>query len=341
MRRSLIAILLTLTGCCASLGGFCTKFGYFPEQVQAPLGKSPRYSEVRTWALRVADGYDTRHTLNRYALYGGGITALAGAGALAGLAAFSPGSAAIVGIPIGTAFLSGTMALYNNDGKALIYDRGARAIKDLVAMSDCRLWDARCSTSPWNPEELASAYEANCLFHDVDRVMRDVSELNMLLDPKNAAELLKKVGSSAEAQRAAQAAKDDAKAAQKDLEAKLDKAKTADEKNALKKQLGDATARADALEKESDDKTDALLESIHAVTRDPAELLTVRSACPIPQQCDRLTEHIVTRSVSPTTTSTSTSTSTSSTTSTSRSTSTSSSTSTSTMNTLVSSTLPH
>src|SRR5690242_8589600 len=83
----LAVLILALPGCCARLGGFCTTFGYLSRQVPARLEEPPRYPDVRTWALRVANGYDSRHTLNRYMLYGGALTAAAAAGALTGLAA--------------------------------------------------------------------------------------------------------------------------------------------------------------------------------------------------------------------------------------------------------------
>ena len=197
--------------------GCCPKLGYFPEQVRtSDEGRPPTYREVRTWALDVADGYDTRHTTNRYSLYIGALTAAAGVGAMAGLAAFAPGSSAIIGIPIGTTFLSGAMAIFNNEPKAVIYDRGARAIGDLVTLSDCR-YQARqigeimtascappdCTDGGASPKvctanECYEMEEAVCLHRDVQSVMRRVSEFITFLDPKNVADTLKAVAVSAE-----------------------------------------------------------------------------------------------------------------------------------------------
>jgi hypothetical protein len=206
----------------ATIGsGCCTKLGYFPEQVKdTNSGRPPTYPQVRTWALQVADGYDTRHTTNRYSLYAGALTAAAGAGAMAGLAAFAPGAGAIIGIPIGTTFLSGVLAIFNNEPKAVIYDRGARAVSDLVTLSDCRMQARQtgeiltsgcappdCTTGGAGPAVCQQngcydAEEAVCLHRDVQTVMRRVSEYITFLDPKNVTDTLKAVAASAEAAKA-------------------------------------------------------------------------------------------------------------------------------------------
>lgn len=142
-----VALAVSVSGCKPYWLSFA---GYFPESVSADHSRPACYGEVRAWAVTVADGYDSRHTLNRYALYGGGITAGAGAGAMAGLAAFSAGHPALIGIPIGATFLATMLGLYQNDKKSLIYDAGSRAIEELIVASDCRMKAAACATSDWS-----------------------------------------------------------------------------------------------------------------------------------------------------------------------------------------------
>jgi hypothetical protein len=127
----------------------CSTLGYIPEDVK-PSGKTttaPTYREVKKWAYDVADGYDTRATLNRYAIYGGALIGAAAAGAITGLAAFDSDSSALVGIPIGATFLGSVAAIYSNEEKARIYQLGAEYIKDLITLSDQRFYQCRFSAS--------------------------------------------------------------------------------------------------------------------------------------------------------------------------------------------------
>jgi hypothetical protein len=186
------------------LGGCSTHLGYVPHDVYAPSFRPnvdaarPRYQEVKNWAFNVADGYDSRAIFNRQAVYGGALIATAATSALVGLAAFDPGSSAIIGLPIGTTFLSGVMVLYNNEQKAVIYGSASQTIRDLLIRSDCRMVTGRT-------EEV----EAVCLHAEVSVVMRKVNNHITLLDPKNVADRLKGVASSIEAKVAVAAQKQD------------------------------------------------------------------------------------------------------------------------------------
>lgn len=238
------------------LGGCSTHLGYVPHDVYAPCFRphilgwncqaenpsstSPLYEEVKAWSYEVADGYDTRATLNRQALYGGGLVALAGTSALVGLAAFAPGSAAIIGIPVGTTFLSGTMALYHHEQKAVIYGLASQTIRDVMIRSDGRL-----SQSVHKKET-----EAVCLHAEVSDVMKKVNSHITLLDPQNVADRLKAVASSIETKEARAAhLKNLADKAEADAkkDASLQKAATTARENADK-------AKADA-DKEKAEKT--------------------------------------------------------------------------------------
>lgn len=130
-----------MSGCAA------TKLGYIPEDVKSSNNTTPTYTEVKEWAYEAADGYDSRATINRYAIYGGALIGAAAAGAIAGLAAFDSGSSALIGIPIGAAFLGSVAAVYSNEVKARIYRLGAQYIKDLITLSDKRLYQCQASAS--------------------------------------------------------------------------------------------------------------------------------------------------------------------------------------------------
>ncbi len=190
-----VAFLSTATSGCL------TSLGYVPDLMKPrsmtqatgalmgpPRGTwSPTYPEVKEWAYDVADGYSSRSTMNRYALYWGAFVAAAGAGALTGLGAFAPGSGAITGIPIGTGFTASVMAYYENDKKAAIYDLGSARVRDFIARSDARL--AGGSTE---------SEEAVCLQQDVGGVIDKVSEYSRMLDPKNVVDQLKAVRAKTE-----------------------------------------------------------------------------------------------------------------------------------------------
>ncbi|MDH5667249.1 MAG: hypothetical protein OEY86_04475 [Nitrospira sp.] len=130
----LISTLVTTPGCITTLG-------YVPEQIK-PADKityRPTYSEVKKWANDVVDGYDSRASINRDALYVGALLAAVGVGALTGLAIYDSTSSWIKGIPIGTAFLGSVFGIYSNEEKAEIYRLGSKYASDLVIASDQRL----------------------------------------------------------------------------------------------------------------------------------------------------------------------------------------------------------
>lgn len=55
------------------LAACVTTLGYVPGHLK-PKGKAtyiPTYGEVKEWAFDMVDGYDSRATMNRYAIYGG------------------------------------------------------------------------------------------------------------------------------------------------------------------------------------------------------------------------------------------------------------------------------
>ena len=314
LRRGVCALC---TSGIALLASACsTTLGYVPEMVE-PDGSTvpPTYGEVRKWADEVADGYDSRNTLNRYAIYGGALTAAAGVGAMAGLAAFAPGSSALIGIPIGTTFLSGTMAIYNSEPKAIIYDYGSRAVKDLVALNDCRCGAACRTANSDQPDTDAQAHAAICLRRDVDRVMRNVSKLISYMDPKNVTDTLKAVATS---EAALKAKSDEAEANLKKLteelataETNLSAAKTAAGKKAGDKKLQDAEAAAQATVTElQTKKTEAerikkaaleaaiaaegrLTQTLDEALAAPSTLETVRSTCEVPSSCLARSESLV------------------------------------------------
>jgi hypothetical protein len=119
-----------------------TTLGYVPEYVKVRgEGKDalPSYAAVREWATDVGDGYDSRASMNRSALYAGAVVAAAAVSALAGIAAYHPHSSALVAIPISTGFLGAVAAVYQNDEKAKLYRYGSNSIKDALRASDRRL----------------------------------------------------------------------------------------------------------------------------------------------------------------------------------------------------------
>lgn len=126
---------------CVAAPGCVTTLGYVPEHLK-PKDKATyiaTYAEVKEWAFDVVDGYDSRATMNRYAIYGGALLGAAAAGAIAGLAAFDSGSSALIGIPIGTGFLASVAAIYSSEEKSRIYSLASRYVKDLITLSDQRV----------------------------------------------------------------------------------------------------------------------------------------------------------------------------------------------------------
>ena len=115
-----------------------TTLGYVPELIKRGDNEKPTYGQVREWADDVADGYDSRATTNRSALYAGAILAAASVAALAGIAAYHPNSSALVIIPISTGFLGSVAAYYQNDAKSKLYRWGSNSVKGALTASDRR-----------------------------------------------------------------------------------------------------------------------------------------------------------------------------------------------------------
>lgn len=186
----LVIVAIGQSGCVSSLG-------YVPEAVKirqmtsgtnTPASDGPRYEDVVTWADDVADGYDSRATMNRNALYGGALLGVAAASTLSALAIFSPGNPAIKGMPVGAAFASGTMAIYNHDQKADLYDRAGKYVRRLILESrerrNYRLF--QLSQAP----DVANAAEAICLEWDVLAAIKKVSIHVNQLNPVNVVQAL-------------------------------------------------------------------------------------------------------------------------------------------------------
>lgn len=136
-----LVVPILVASACFPLSGCVTTLGYVPEYIKPSDQQTlmPTYTEVKKWATDVVDGYDSRATMNRQALYLGSLVAAAGISALAGLAAFHSHSSAVIGIPIGAGFLGGVAAVYQSDEKAEIYARGSRYIKSLIVLSEERV----------------------------------------------------------------------------------------------------------------------------------------------------------------------------------------------------------
>ncbi len=141
-----VVILVLTLSVNALLSGCMTTLGYVPEYIK-PRNMSdkktliPTYREVKEWAIDVADGYDSRAIINRYAQDWGAVLAGAAAGALVGLAALHPHAhlSAITGIPIGATFLGGVAAVYQNEKKAYVYMAGRDYVKKLIDLGNERV----------------------------------------------------------------------------------------------------------------------------------------------------------------------------------------------------------
>lgn len=200
--RRLLPVVI-IAGITVTSGCAATKLGYIPEDVESSDNTTtitPTYPEVKTWAYDVADGYDSRATLNRYAVYGGALIGAAAAGAIAGLAAFDSGSSALIGIPIGATFLGGVAAVYSNEVKARIYRLGAQYIKDLITLSDKRRYQCEAS--------------ASTISQDAQKAVEDAQE--RLVDAEQHEELLQK-----RAKKAHEDVEKSKSEKDKDLEAKI------------------------------------------------------------------------------------------------------------------------
>lgn len=212
-RQVVISGLLLLAWGNAS--GCITTLGYVPEFPKTEDKKSykPTYTEVRKWAYDVMDGYDSRATMNRQALYGGALLAAASLSALTGLLAFDSTSSALKAIPIGAAFLGGAAGIYSNEEKALIFGRASSYAKTLINFSDNRLKE---SDAP--PLSTATVVEAVALATE--------KETSALAKASNAQAILAKF-----------------KTAQQEAQAKVDAASDAAERTAAQKSFEDATKR--------------------------------------------------------------------------------------------------
>lgn len=176
----------TTSGCVTSLGYVQEnlKVGQISETSDTKDELRPTYADVKKWAYDVHDGLNSRATANRYAVKYGALFGVAAAGALAGLAIFDSGSAAIKGIPIGATFLAGASAVYQSDFKADLYDRASTYVKKLITLSDERL-------QILSPKNLH--VEAICLKKTVDDVMAKVTRHITLMEPQNVVAVLSTV----------------------------------------------------------------------------------------------------------------------------------------------------
>lgn len=142
--QSRITTILVVLFFTVGSSGCVTTLGYVPEQIKLRNMKdqktfTPEYSEVKTWAYDVLDGYDSRATANRYALYGGALLGAVAVGAVAGLTAFDSGSSVIKGFAIGGPVLGSIFAIYSSEEKARLYRLASSSIKELITLSDKRL----------------------------------------------------------------------------------------------------------------------------------------------------------------------------------------------------------
>jgi hypothetical protein len=194
-------LALALASCTAT-SGCVTTLGYVPEMVKArqiapnPTPYKATYPQVKEWALSVADGLDSRSTMARQSLSFGALLAGAAAATVTALGAFSAGSPAIVGIPIGTAFLSTGATIYNSEPKAVIYRYASDTVKELVRKSDERIDNPKKEADKKKTADQRREDEALCLQGNVYAVMRRVGHHIALLDPKNVSDRLKAVGST-------------------------------------------------------------------------------------------------------------------------------------------------
>jgi hypothetical protein len=162
--------------------GCVTTLGYIPEHPK-PIADTatltPTYGEVKKWAYDVLDGYDSRATLNRHAIYGGALIAAAAVGAIAGLAAFDSGSSALIGIPIGTGFLGSVAAIYSSEEKAQIYRFASEYVKDLISDSEKR--NIKRNAASQNPDAAiadATRLRDKALNHHTELIAQETTHRN-------------------------------------------------------------------------------------------------------------------------------------------------------------------
>lgn len=170
--RLLSAVLIF----CLTLSG-CTSLGYYPENLVARKVSDspdlvPDYKTVKTWAYDVQDGFDSRATINHYALEYGALIALAAAGTMGGLAIFSPKSDVLKGLPIGTAFLAGAAAYYDNHYRYDLYSKASDRVRELIDVTDERV-----------SRGVSPTLEARCLKYEVGKVIETVKQYISYSDP--------------------------------------------------------------------------------------------------------------------------------------------------------------
>lgn len=185
MRAVIAGAMSLLLGGCAGLGG--VPHYVAPGDMTGPTELlRPSYTDVKHLAYEQIKGYLMSGRINKDAVYAGALIAGASAAAMLALAIIAPGSSALVAIPIGASFLSGTAAVMQNDPKAVIYLRAAFRVQDAVINSDKRM--VRNGTTP--------DHEALCLREDLQVIDNRVTEHLILLIPKNVAERLRAIGSN-------------------------------------------------------------------------------------------------------------------------------------------------
>ena len=200
--RTLVSAALLL--CSVTLSGCVTTLGYVPEYVKPTQNKDtlvPTYTEVKTWAMNVLDGYDSRASINRQALYAGAVLAAASVSAIAGLAAFGSNSSALIGIPIGAGFLGALAAVYQSDEKAAIYGSGSRYVKGLIMLSNKRITDFDYDVD--GSIEVAASQEAQAaaLLRLTEDRKQYAEQIKVADEGKKKADTAKASGTSAESER--------------------------------------------------------------------------------------------------------------------------------------------
>ena len=137
-------LVLTLLAGCASLGVRPDFVDYENSKAKEtcqsrhgtqtdPLPACVEYETMRRYAAELQEAYESRASINRYAIWVGGIAALASVGALAGLAAFGlAGSDAAKIIPLAGTFVGGSIIFSQSDQKAIAYDQAAMDVADAI-----------------------------------------------------------------------------------------------------------------------------------------------------------------------------------------------------------------
>ena len=126
-----------------------------------------QYHEYREWGLDLAAAYRSRATLNEWGLTAAALIALAGAGAITGLAAFgATASDAYKIIPLAGGFIAGSAAWFDNKKRAKDYTEAANSIMNAVGTSEGTV------TSPPTASSFSSASKA--LYDAIVKVQNDL-----------------------------------------------------------------------------------------------------------------------------------------------------------------------